>query len=134
MPFSSPLHLLPAVWPQSGRPLSTWDRPHLQDWQGKVSVLFYTVCSNALVQSFALLATLLSIQFPVMTLVTFLPWGCCLYAETLKFCFVNNLLLLLLSFEVDRSRDIAKVKMFSACCNSKKLASVAQRATLFHLI
>lgn len=89
---------------------------------------------GAVMQSFALLATLLSMQFPVMTLVTFPPWGFCLYADTLKSCFVNNLLLLLLSFEVDRSRDIAEVKMFSACCNSKKQASLAQRATVFYFI
>lgn len=42
-PFSSPVYLLPAVWPEPGRPLSTRDRPHLQDWQGKVRLfVFFT--------------------------------------------------------------------------------------------
>lgn len=34
---SPPVHLLSAVWPKPGWPISTWDRPHLQDGQGKVS-------------------------------------------------------------------------------------------------
>lgn len=38
---------------------------------------------GAVMQSFALLATLLSMQFPVLTLVTFLPWGCCVYTPKL---------------------------------------------------
>lgn len=33
---SSPVYLLPAVWPKPGWPLSTRDRTHLQDGQGKV--------------------------------------------------------------------------------------------------
>eukprot|EP00063_Salmo_salar_P093638 XP_014068473.1 PREDICTED: ubiquitin-conjugating enzyme E2 D2 isoform X1 [Salmo salar] len=33
---SSPVNLLSAVRPKPGRPLSTGDRPHLQDGQGKV--------------------------------------------------------------------------------------------------
>lgn len=37
---SPPVHLLSAVRPKPGWPISTRDRPHLQDWQGKVSFMF----------------------------------------------------------------------------------------------
>lgn len=119
--FSSPVYLLSAVWPQSGRPLSTGDCPHLQDWQGKVSVLFctrsvlHTVCPNALPHR-CCHAVICIISYVIVYAVSCFD-TChlsslgmlCLYAQTLKSCFVNNLLLLLLSFEVVWNRDIAKV-------------------------
>ena len=39
---SSPLHLLSAVWSEPRRPVSTRDRPHLQDGQGQVSLQLTT--------------------------------------------------------------------------------------------
>lgn len=92
---SSPVHLLPAVWPQSGRPLSTWDRPHLQDWQGKVSVVLCSVhlpyglpyrCCHAVICisscGIALIVSCFDLYFTRMS-------G--LYIDTMKFCFMIHL-------------------------------------------
>lgn len=43
---SPPVHLLSPVWPKPGWPISTWDRPHLQDGQGKVREHLYVFYSK----------------------------------------------------------------------------------------